>query len=127
MCGQSVCARFGVFIIIWVVVDCGWCWVSHHVVSSSFVVVVVWSLLSSIVVVPSHGLLVGQALIAHQLTMMNDEFGSVVRHLAATSLTATWHLGCLSVKGGQVDDLLCMVTMLGVITIKWRRVVSVVG
>ena len=40
----SICARFGAFIVVWVVVDCGWHWVSHHIVSLLFVVMVVWCL-----------------------------------------------------------------------------------
>ena len=30
--------------------------------------------------------------------MMNDGFKSVVHHLVTTSLSAIWHLGCVSVK-----------------------------
>ena len=100
----SVHACFGVFVIIWVVVDRGWCWASHCVVSSLFVVVVVWSLLSSIMVVPSGGLLVGQALSTHQSMMTNDRFRSTVHHLATTFLSAVWHLACVLVKQGQRDD-----------------------
>ena len=51
---------------------------------------------------------------------MNDRFESVVRHLVTTSLSATWHLGCVSVKRKEGEDLLCMVTMLGVVTVGWR-------
>ena len=58
---------------------------------------------------------------------MNDGFKSVVHHLVATSLTATWHLGCVSVKKMEGDDLLCMVTMLSVVTVRWRCVVGVIG
>ena len=59
-------------------------------------------------------------------TMMNNGFESVIRHLFTTSLSATWHLGCVSVKRKDGDDLLCMVTMLGVITVGWSHVVGVV-
>ena len=57
---------------------------------------------------------------------MNNGFESVVHHLVATSLSATWHLGCVSVKRTEGDDLLCTVTTLGVVTVGWRRVVGVV-
>ena len=60
-------------------------------------------------------------------TMMNDGFESVVCHLVATLLTVMWHLGCVSVKKMEGDDLLCMVTTLSVITVGWCCVVSVVG
>ena len=60
-------------------------------------------------------------------TMTNDRFKSVVRHLVATLLITTWHLGCVSVKRKGGDDLLCTVTMLGVVTVGWSRVVGVVG
>ena len=59
--------------------------------------------------------------------MTNDGFESVVRHLVATSLSATWHLGCVSVKKMEGDDLLCTVTTLSVVTVGWRCVVGVVG
>ena len=55
-------------------------------------------------------------LCAHQLMMMNDGF--IVCHLAATLLSAMWHLECMSKKGWDGGNLLCMVMMLGVITIK---------
>ena len=51
--------------------------------------------------------------------MTNDRFESVVHHVVATSLSATWHLGCVSVKRKEGEDLLCMVTMLGIITVGW--------
>ena len=57
-------------------------------------------------------------------TMTNDGFESVVRHLVAMSLSATWHLGCVSVKKGEGDDLLCMVTTLSVVTVGWCCVVG---
>ena len=60
-------------------------------------------------------------------TMTNDRFESVVHHLVAMSLSVTWHLGCVSVKKKEGDDLLCMVMTLSVITIRWRCVVSVIG
>ena len=60
-------------------------------------------------------------------TMMNDGFESIVRHLVAMSLSVTWHLGYVSVKEKEADDLLCMVTTLSVVTVGWRFVVSVVG
>ena len=96
-----------------------WALGAHCVVSLSFVVVAVWCLSSSVVVVLSRGLLVGQALSAHQSTMTNDRFESIVRHSVAMSLTATWHLGWLCVSKGRTggDNLLCMVTTLGVITV----------
>ena len=78
---------------------------ANCIVSSSFVVVVVWCLLLSVIVALSCGLLVGQALSAHQLTMINDGFKSV-HHLVATLLSVTWHLGCVSVKRKEGDDLL---------------------
>ena len=53
-------------------------------------------------------------------TMTNDGFESIVRHLVATSLSATWHLGCVSVRQKEREDLLCMVTTLGVVTVRWR-------
>ena len=59
--------------------------------------------------------------------MTNDGFESVVHHLVAMSLSATWHLGCVSVKRMEGDDLLCTVRMLGIITVRWRRVVGVIG
>ena len=58
---------------------------------------------------------------------MNDGFKSVIRHLVATSLSATWHLGCVSVNQKEGDDLLCMVMTLSVVTVGWRCVVGVVG
>ena len=57
-------------------------------------------------------------------TMMNDGFESVVRHLVTTSLSATWHLGCVSVKKGEGDDLLCTVTTLSIVTVGWCCVVG---
>ena len=39
-------------------------------------------------------------------TMTNDGFESVVRHLVATSLSATWHLGGVSVKRKEGKDIL---------------------
>ena len=60
-------------------------------------------------------------------TMTNNRFKSIIRHLVATSLSATWHLGCVSVERKESDDLLCMVTTLGVVTVRWRCVVGVVG
>ena len=60
-------------------------------------------------------------------TMTNNGFESVVCHLVTTSLSVTWHLGCVSVKRKDGDDLLCTVTMLGVITVGWSHVVSVIG
>ena len=57
-------------------------------------------------------------------TIMNDRFKSVIHHLVTMSLSATWHLGCVSVKRKDGDDLLCMVTMLGVVTVGWSRVVG---
>ena len=60
-------------------------------------------------------------------TMTNDKFEFIVHHLVATSLSAMWHLGCVSVKKGEGNDLLCMVTMLSVVTVGWCCVVSVVG
>ena len=53
-------------------------------------------------------------------TMTNNGFESVVRHLVATSLSATWHLGCVSVKRKEREDLPCMVTTLGIVTVRWR-------
>ena len=46
---------------------------------------------------------------------MNNGFESVVRHLVAMSLSAMWHLGCVSVKRKDGGDLLCTVTTLGVV------------
>ena len=60
-------------------------------------------------------------------TMTNDGFKSVVCHLVAMSLTVTWHLGCVSVKKKEGDDLLYMVMTLSVITIRWCCVVGVIG
>ena len=52
-------------------------------------------------------------------TMMNDGFESIVHHLVTMSLSATWHLGCVSVKRKEGEDLLCMVMTLGVVTVGW--------
>ena len=79
------------------------------------------SALSSVMIVLSCGLLVGQALCAYQSTMTNDRFKFIIHHLVTTSLSVTWHLKCVSVTGGQG------VMMLGVITIRQRHVMGVVG
>ena len=59
--------------------------------------------------------------------MTNDGFESVICHLVTRLLSATWHLGCVSVKRTEGDNLLCMVRTLGVVTIGWHHVVGVVG
>ena len=56
---------------------------------------------------------------------MNDGF--IVRRLVATSLSATWQLGCVSVRVRGTDNLLCMVTTLGVVTVRRHGVVGVRG
>ena len=38
-------------------------------------------------------------------TMTNDRFESIIHHLVAMLLTVTWHLGCVSVKRTEGDDL----------------------
>ena len=60
-------------------------------------------------------------------TMMNNGFESVIRHLVTMSLSAMWHLGCVSVKRKDGGDLLCTVMMVGIVTIGWSRVVGVIG
>ena len=60
-------------------------------------------------------------------TMTNNRFESVVHHLVTTSLSAMWHLGYVSVKTKEGDNLLCTVTTLSVITVGWCCVVGVVG
>ena len=57
--------------------------------------------------------------------MMNDGF--VIHRLVATLLTAMWHLGCVSVRVRGTDNLLCMVTTLGVVTVRRHGVVGVRG
>ena len=52
---------------------------------------------------------------AHQW-MTNDE--SVVRHLVATLLTATWHLEWALARGTDGDDLLWRVTTLRIVTVR---------
>ena len=39
-------------------------------------------------------------------TMTNNGFKSTICHLVTTSLSAMWHLGCVSVKKMEGDDLL---------------------
>ena len=50
-------------------------------------------------------------LCAHQSVMMNNGF--IVCHLVAIR-----HLECVSAKGWDGDNLLCMVMMLGVSTVR---------
>ena len=47
--------------------------------------------------------------------------------LFSCMLTAMWHLGCMSVKVKGRDNLLCMVTTLGVVIIRQHGVVGVSG
>ena len=57
--------------------------------------------------------------------MTNDRFD--IRRLVAMSLTATWHLGCVSVRVRGANNLLCMVTTLGIVTVRQHGVVGVQG
>ena len=63
------------------------------------------SVLPSVVVMLSCGLLVGQALSAHRSTMMNNGFESTVCHLVAMLLSATWHLGWMCVSKGRTGGI----------------------
>ena len=58
--------------------------------------------------------------------MSDDDYnGFVVCHLVATMLSAMWHLECVSAKGRDGDNLLCMMIMLGIITIRQHCVVGI--
>ena len=51
--------------------------------------------------------------------MTNDRFESVIHHLVATSLSDVAPGMCVSKTRKAGEDLLCMVMMLGIVTVRW--------